>query len=344
MELISYVGLNTQQLVNFYFKLKIEVMATKNFEELINLVTKYSFVVNTNKTLPKAKKELFSLFLRKNFNVSSTIEQQLEKLTEMKNNLYAHFAFHKSRISALLVGSFSNGVINNNCSDLDAILILPKLPIREIEHEIYCLKFLEKNGFFYSDLCYFEDVKKIFETGKGMSRLYGLTGDGVGFDCFLLGEKDATNVTKIFPNKIERLREVPSRPDKRCGLSGNIRFYDRPIGYITNYAIEEGEIFKGFFLEEFLIAQEIYGDSKKIIDDVWLAVVKAFLYSNGYIKKRDGKYLIFLELDVIDKFIKTLYYSERKNYSYQRCREIELKFWQSAKELVKNSKMKLIIQ
>lgn len=329
--------LNREELINFYFQLKISTMTKQNIDQLISLIDQHNFhdfIIDEASPLLKIKKDFFKFFLEKYFQLSESVDQQFQRLEKMKNNLVSHFQIYESKIKILLIGSFGNGVINNNASDLDVIFILPQLLEDQIYHELQCLESLNQIGFHYSkNLCYFQDIEKIFQSGKGLSRLYGLNEEGITFDCRLIGQKDAEKVTKLHPNRINRLKSVSSYPDRRCGLSSESKYFLSPTNYVTNFTFDNGKIYKGFFVEEFLISQEIYGNSGTIIDDVWLAVVKAFLYHNGFLKKVSDKYLIFIQVDLFDLFFKTLYYSKPENYSRKRYKELKEKFWQTVKKI-----------
>ncbi len=296
------------------------------------------------------KKVILNHFVSKNFPESLTIKEHFEKLQNIESKLIEHLTHEESKSVFFLFGSYANGVIKSKYSDLDFLVILPHLKEEnEINDEIQKLKSVKKLGFIFSnELCSIEDCRPIMQKGDGLARLYGITSNGVEIEFHLIGEKDAQLMTKITPNKIERIRPVQAKKEKRTSLTGKIANLPKNETDVKNYFIDEnGEVYGGFFPDATLTSNMVYDNKqelgKKHYQNVWFGVVKAFLYNNKYAQKNNkGEYLIDVSDSLIfEKFLNTFFYKQKDYYSQEKYEFYQKMFFLTIGEISKKYQFNL---
>ena len=174
-----------------------------------------------------------------------------------------------------------------------------------------------------------EDILPVLETGKGLARLSGMTKDGIEVDFHGIGVYDLEAMDKLLPGFVERIRKVKSYEEDRTSFVGNKKMLPKPGDKLFHYKDVGGEMFKGFYPDNFSALGELMydpdGKGKAIQDDLWRALVKGFVFHNQAYKRKLWVRDIAIGRTKISfsNFLKTLYYQKPDDYSETKLKLLD---------------------
>jgi hypothetical protein len=285
------------------------------------------------------RKEIFNLYLGKNFPQSKDVAEHQRKLDMHVHRLQEHFVNHGSQMALSSFGSWATGRITNIYSDNDILGVLSN-DVRDIE----AIETLEEAGFIVSkDLSNIEGLYQLQQTGRGLVRIYAMSKDGIETEFHILGERDAMDMHKINPGSINRVIPVGEKQEMLFSFNGTKKSLLKPGDRVPNYVKHDGTVFRGFFPEAVLFSVDIFdpkGVSEAIRRDVYKANVKAYLYHNNLYKKTELGFEIILDGVSFKDFLSTCYPAQGKAFPPERYQEYEEYFYEALQSI--NTQLKRI--
>ncbi|MBP6060783.1 MAG: hypothetical protein KA515_02165 [Candidatus Pacebacteria bacterium] len=341
------LGPTVQSVENFYkFKNKIKVITDKAL--LIQLCKEEGIVIdeqNHDISLTELRKKILNNYLSIHFSKESskTIPEQREKQESNMRQLTAYLAGKKSKSIVWIGGSLgSTEKTKSTQSDLDLFFALPRLEDeKSVGEESSIFKNLPNIGFIIINKDKsIAGIMQVLKTGRGLARISGMTRDGVELDFHCVGIDDLHDMDKLRPGWIERVPRSDDYFESRISFQGNHKVLPKLGDRLFNYLDSDGEMFKGFYPDNFSAGAKIFydptGDGEKISDNLWKAIVKAFLFhNNAYQRDASGK------IQSIDRnhasfedFLKTLHYQFPTDYNEGRLEYLKNKYAQVLKEIM----------
>lgn len=251
-------------------------------------------------------KTAMSQFLERNFPTSPNKLAHLKKMHCIVSNLAELFRVVAPQSSLHVFGSFSIGTINGAHSDLDLLAVMGRS-----NGELQVLERLSEIGLVLSnELSQVAEAQAIANLGNGLARIYAVSQDGVEVEFHVMGIADALSISKMHPGFVRRVKPIQPKKEIRVSFKGIPRVVPKGPDTVHHYINVEGEIFKGFFPDAFIMASILSdpsGIGEKVRYSVWFAAVKAYLYQNGHIQKlRTRGFGIKLEVISFDAFLETI--------------------------------------
>ncbi len=154
-----------------------------------------------------------------------------------------------------------------------------------------------------------------------------------------MGIDDLKDMDKLAPGGIERIRKTEDYFESRISFKGNHKVLPKLGAKLFNYLDSDNEMFKGFYPDNFSAGARLFYDPKeegeKISNNLWRAIVKAYIFhNNGYKKDASGK-TESLDTNNIsfENFLKTLHYQVSTEYSENRLKYLKDKYDQTLDEI-----------
>jgi len=340
-------GITVQSIENFYkFKNKIKVVTDK--DALIPICREEGIVIddqNHDMNLTEIRKKILNTYLSIHFSkeASKSLSEQREK-QESNIKKLTNYLDSKNSKSILWVGGSlgSTDKTKSTQSDLDLFFALPRCEDdASVDEESSIFRNLNDIGFIIINKDKsIEGFMRVLKTGRGLARLSGMTKDGVELDFHCVGIDDIKDMDKLKPGWIERVPKTEDYFESRISFIGNHKVLPKLGDRLFNYFDSDGEMFKGFYPDNFSAGAKLFydpsGDGEKISNNLWRAIVKAFLFhNNAYKKDASGR------IQSIDKnsapfegFLKTLHYQSSDEYSEDRLKYLKEKYNQTLEELM----------
>ncbi len=334
----------TQNKVTQLFNVRTAIWGAEDIDSLIDICDQFNISSpNEPEINQKIKKQIFNSYFEQNFPTSQDIKEHETKLNNSLNELIKHFTFNQSNSIFITFGSFANGKISSPHSDIDFIVILPKMKTDdEVNEEIYKIESLKERGFVFSEeLGPFENLKPILKTGKGLTRLYSMTEEGLETEYHLIGIDDAHSLN-LRRKSIERVAPTSPKVEIRISFTGERKGLIKPTNCVQNFVEEDGEMYKGFFTDNVATGDIIYDKNlvgEKIREKLWMTILKRFIYFNCAYDKRNR--IINFEKINFEKFLNTLYHFKKEDYSPQRLAELERHYYLHLSRLASSHNLKI---
>jgi hypothetical protein len=314
----------TPQSVTEFYNFRTSVQGCKNLEALIRLAKSYGVEVGFEQVEQEKEpsrvmqKDVMQRHHSLHYPHARTLDEHRERLVAIEHALQEHLQTSGSRSILFSFGSYALGKVNSFLTDFDGLLVIPK-DTREGD----IVRGFEQAGLVFSDeLNHFEDIDEIARTGKGLARLYAMSTGGVEVEFHVIGMEDVSNMHKMKPKSVRRIRPVPAKKEWRVSFTG--RRDSRPKGpdEVLHYDEHDGQMYRGFFPEGMLVSNVVYDGTRaqqdasvfappafypddtddgraalppqrsdegptgpsaeEMQDNIWFANVKAFLFHNGF--------------------------------------------------------------
>ena len=344
---MNKVGGVTDQSVENFYKFKSRLKVVKDKDALIQICKEEGIVISdqgNDISLTVLRKKILNNYLAMHFlkESSKSVPEQREKQESNIKKLNEYLSNKNSKSILWVGGSFGTDKTKSNQSDLDLFFALPKLDDdKAIDEESSIFKHLNDIGFIIIDKDKsIEGLVQVLKSGRGLARLSGMTKDCVELDFHCIGIDDLNDMDKLMPGWIERIVKTEDYFESRISFIGNHKVLPKLGDRLFNYLNSDGEMFKGFYPDNFSAGAKLSydptGDGERISDNLWRAIVKAFLFHNhAYKKDASGK------IQSIDKnsasfegFLKTLHYQSPNNYSESRLEYLKEKYNQVLEEIM----------
>jgi len=290
-----------------------------------------------------SKKDVLRAYLESRFPISKSKLEHHEKLDMQVSKLVDHFARYGSQLGLLVFGSYARGVINGVFSDLDFIIVGS-----ENVNDAEALANLSEAGIMVSEeLSPVSDLLPIFESGRGLGRIYAMNSDGIEIEFHVLGKKDALQVHSITPGYIKRIREVPPKLEKRSTYDGHFEYVPKPADRVYHRFSEQGRVYRGFFPDVLTLGINVYdpsGTLAEVQELAWRENVKYFLYQNKCFQKLGHRKVdIVLPENAFDSFIQTYYTHEELVLTPERYKQLRDFFYTTVNLIASRYGMQMII-
>jgi len=340
-------GITAQSVEDFYkFKNKIKVVKDK--DAIIQIFKEEGIAIDDQSRdmgLTELRKRILNNYLSIHFpkDSSKSVSEQREKQKLDIEKLTKYLGSKNSKSMLWVGGSFrATDKTKSTQSDLDLFFALPKCGDDEsVNEESSIFRNLNDIGFIFIDKDKsIEGLMQVLKSGRGLARLSGMTKDGVELDFHCVGIDDLNDMDKLRPGWIERKPKNKDYFESRISFLGNHKVLPKLGDRLFNYFNSDGEMFKGFYPDNFSAGAKLFydptGDGERISNNLWRAIVKAFLFHNhAYAKDASGK------VQSIDKnnasfegFLKTLHYQFPSDYNESRLKYLKDKYDQTLKEIM----------
>lgn len=289
----------------------------------------------------KAKKKLYQLVIAQEMgegSISPDVETHKEKLNRFAGKIRNFFQENGSNSTLLALGSYGRGKINSQFSDIDFLMVVPPDPK---EADIF-KRFSEIGLFCSPELGPISNIETMIDQGHGLARLYGFTDEGIEIEFHVIAESDAKQMHRLHPGSIERVQPVAEKNELRPTVKGLRDYFPKPGDKVDNYRVmrnADGEIedvMTGFFTGSMMDALPIYDNpekgeddftSKELIENLYYALVKAYLYHNNGYEKENGKVVgINPRVATLENFFSINYVSSFADIAPNRVREFNRLF------------------
>lgn len=338
----------TVQSVENFYKFKNRIKAAKDKDSLIQICKEEGIVIDDQKhdiNHTEFRKKILNSYLDIHFKKESSksaLEQRekqelnIKKLTEYLRN-------KKSKSVLWVGGSFgATDKTKSNQSDLDLFFGLPRLgDDKSIDEESSIFKYLDDIDFVIIEKTEsINGLVQVLKSGRGLARLSGMAKDGVELDFHCIGIDDLNDMDKLMPGWIERIRKTEDYLESRISFLGNHKVLPKLGDKLFNYLNSGNEMFKGFYPDNFSAGAKLFydpkGDGEKISNNLWRAIVKAFIFhNNAYKKDASGKIRgISKDSAFFEGFLKTLHYQFPNEYSESRLKYLQDKYNQTLEEIM----------
>lgn len=284
-------------------------------------------------------KDLFNQYYERNYRTSTSPSEQFTRLQAISNKIIQAAKQSSFMGSILEFGSYGSlGVVNRH-SDLDYIIIMNRTVTGE---DVKRFAVQVEQLLTFSSNSSWSDLGKISTNNQtGLCRLYALDDQAVEVEFHIIGENDARTLGYLQPNRIERVRPGRPKTEKRKTILGRSIQTLKPADHVLNHFWQEGELVKGFFPEQFLLADIKYDPTKVATTAqkaVWYSVLKSYAYYIGAITRDNQRSGWNFDVDRIsfESFISTLYYSEKRHYSRHRLEVFEQSYYVALNKLCNN--------
>ncbi len=338
-------GITVKSVEDFY-EFKSKLRTSNDEDSLVQVCTEEGITLDDqaqDASLTEFRKTILNRYLDLHFSKESSksIAEQREK-QELNIKKLTEYLGRKNSKSLLWVGgSFGTGKTKSNQSDLDLFFALPKLADADaISEEASIFENLNDIGFIIVEKQESIDgVVQALKSGRGLARLSGMTKDCVELDFHCIGIDDLKDMDKLSPGGIERIRKTEDYFESRISFKGNHKVLPKLGAKLFNYLDSDNEMFKGFYPDNFSagarLSYDPKGEGEKISDNLWRAIVKAYIFHNhGYTKDATGK-VRGIDRDHVsfEGFLKTLHYQSGEEYSEERLKYLKDKYNQTLEDI-----------
>lgn len=332
-------GITPDVVTNFY-NFRTALLGAQTPGKARSIAAQHGFPTDPAKEFDP-KKVLIDYY-KSHFEPSKTVEEHAERLNTSLNGLIEHLTLEQSRAMLWVFGSFAKGKINGTHSDLDYILVVPKIEDPNArKQEIEKFRKLSDLGYIISEeLGPVEDMDSIMQNGQGLARLYAFTREGLEVEFHILGIDDASQLGNLDSEAIKRVRPTAPKNETRVSFKGKRKELPKASDSVVNYSKddESKDIFVGFFPSSMIYGELLYdpeSNGEEIDQAAWLGVVEGFLYQNAGLTHNEysGEYYIRRRAIDFDKFLSILYYPNKEDYSKPKLEELRRKFWNTTGRL-----------
>lgn len=274
---------------------------------------------------------------------SKSVSEQREKQEANIKKLTAYLKNKNSRSMLWIGGSFgSTEKTKSTQSDLDLFFALPKLEdAKSVDEESSIFRNLHDIDFVIIDKDKsIEGLVQVLKSGRGLARISGMTKDGVELDFHCVGIDDLHDMDKLKPGWIERVPKTEDYFESRISFTGNHKVLPKLGERLFNYLDSDGEMFKGFYPDNFSAGAKLFydpiGDGEKISNNLWRAIVKAFLFHNNAYKRDASGRITSVDKNnaSFEGFLKTLHYQFPNDYRESRLKYLKDKYSQILEEIM----------
>lgn len=314
----------TPQSVTEFYNFRTSVQGCKDLDALVRLAKSYGVEVGFEQVEREKEpsrvmqKDVMQRHHSLHYPHARTLDEHRERLVAIEHALQEHLETSGSRSILFSFGSYALGKVNSFLTDFDGLLVIPK-DTREGE----IVRGFEQAGLVFSDqLNHFEDIDEIARTGKGLARLYAMSTGGVEVEFHVIGMEDVSNMHKMHPKSVKRVRPVAAKREWRVSFTGKRDSRPKGPDEVLHYDEHDGQMYRGFFPEGMLVSNVVYDGTRapqdasvfappayypddadesraslppqrapegptgpsaeEMQDNIWLSNVKAFLFHNGF--------------------------------------------------------------
>jgi hypothetical protein len=345
---MNKVGGVTDQSVENFYKFKSRLKVVKDKDAIIQIFKEEGIAVDDQSSdmgLTELRKRILNNYLSIHFSKESSksVLQQREKQELNIRKLTEYLSNKNSRSILWVGGSFGTTDKTKSAqSDLDLFFALPKCgDDKSVDEESSIFGSLNDIGFVIIEKDKaLAGLVQTLKTGRGLARLSGMTKDGVELDFHCVGVDDLNNMDKLTPGWIERMIKTEDYFESRISFTGNHKVLPKLGDRLFNYFDSDGEMFKGFYPDNFSAGAKLFydptGDGERISNNLWRAIVKAFLFhNNAYTKDASGKVRgIDRNSASFEGFLRTLHYQFPNDYSNGRLKYLKDKYNRILEEIM----------
>jgi len=277
-----------------------------------------------------SKKEIQIAWMTKNMP-SGSVEARRQAIDDATRGLEVALEEHQIGSSFMLFGSAALGNVNQPFSDLDMLAI-----VKPEQSEFNRIRRMLQENFVISEaMAPATDIAELTVNPQGLARVYAVTRTGVEAEFHMLGQQDAQSLHTLSPGYIRRVRPVAPKPERLSGFAGGSVSVLKPSDRVPNYYRQEGRYFRGFFPEAILFGRILHDPDGKmgvVLQNIWEANLKAFLYHNNLIHS-NGRLTVDRSTFGFEDFLRTCSSIEDQQISPEFYSVIENRFTTSLENL-----------
>lgn len=297
----------TPDLVTSLYKFKTTVN-TLDPADYPQLLEEYGLTKNLS-----TKKEIISAWLEKYFPCRPSLEERQLELNKELVCLQQQLEVTKAQSAVLVFGSAAKGIINSPYSDLDLFVVVD----RNLDEPERLAQVIKRQFVVANSLAPLSDIIPLSQNGTGLARAYTVSHQGVESEFHFFGELDALKIHLLKPGSVKRIRPVPAKMEKLSNFQAGVIELSKPEDRVWHYLRHAGQVYRGFFPEAIITGQIVYdpkGLMKQVLQNLWLANIKAYLYHNGFYRK-NGRVVFSPEQVNFEGFMITLGFGQGNQFS-----------------------------